>query len=124
MLWWKTSQKSSLKRTASQPGRRDDRCWGGATEIQGKKRHKHTETIGLWTIYHKWAISNICVINDSTQNLIESADNERSRLLLEKAEAEDLKRKAEAELQGFMDSEEKLSNQFKRDFQEVQVNTG
>lgn len=69
-----------------------------------------------------WTISNICVINDSTQNLIESADNERSRLLLEKAEAEDLKRKAEAELQGFMDSEEKLSNQFKRDFQEVQVN--
>ncbi|CAM4599938.1 unnamed protein product [Leuciscus chuanchicus] len=54
------------------------------------------------------------------KNLIESADNERSRLLLEKAEADDEKRKAEAELQAFMDSEEKLMIQHKRDFQEVQ----
>ncbi|XDV29936.1 hypothetical protein PO909_032955 [Leuciscus waleckii] len=54
------------------------------------------------------------------KNLIESADNERSRLLLEKAEADDEKRKAEAELKAFMDSEEKLMIQHKRDFQEVQ----
>lgn len=54
------------------------------------------------------------------KDLIESADNERSRLLLEKAEADDEKRKAEAELQAFMDSEEKLTSQFRRDFREVQ----
>jgi len=57
-----------------------------------------------------------------TQDLIESADNERSRLLLEKAEADNEKKKAEAELQALMDSEEKLTDQFNRDFQEVQVN--
>ncbi|XP_056127329.1 N-myc-interactor [Rhinichthys klamathensis goyatoka] len=54
------------------------------------------------------------------KDLVESADNERSRLLLEKAAADDEKRKAEAELKAFMDSEEELGEQFKRDFQEVQ----
>ncbi|KAK7169563.1 hypothetical protein R3I93_005518 [Phoxinus phoxinus] len=54
------------------------------------------------------------------KDLVESADNERSRLLLEKAVADDEKRKAEAELQAFMHSEEKLADKFKRDFQEVQ----
>lgn len=57
----------------------------------------------------------------SSQDLIESADTVRSRLLLEKAEADDEKRKAEAELQTFMDREEKLNDKFKRDCQEVQV---
>lgn len=52
---------------------------------------------------------------------MESADTERSRLLLEKAEADDEKRKAEAELKTFMDNEEKLTDKFKIDFQEVQV---
>lgn len=57
----------------------------------------------------------------SSQDLIESADTVRSRLLLEKAEADDEKRKAEAELQTFMDREEKLNEKFKIDCQEVQV---
>lgn len=57
----------------------------------------------------------------SSQDLIESADTVRSRLLLEKAEADDEKRKAEAELQTFMDREEKLNDKFKIDCQEVQV---
>lgn len=57
----------------------------------------------------------------SSQDLIESADTVRSRLLLEKAEADDEKRKAEAELQTFMDHEEKLNEKFKIDCQEVQV---
>ncbi|KAG1944968.1 N-myc-interactor [Pimephales promelas] len=54
------------------------------------------------------------------KDLIESADNERSRLLLEKAEADNEKKKAEAELQALMDSEEKLTDQCNRDVQEVQ----
>lgn len=57
-----------------------------------------------------------------TQHLIESADNEKSRLLLEKIEAETEKKRAEAELQSFMDSEDKVSDQFNRDLLEVQVN--
>ncbi|ROL46390.1 N-myc-interactor [Anabarilius grahami] len=56
----------------------------------------------------------------STQDLMESADTERSRLLLEKAEADNEKRKAEAELKTFMDNEEKLTDKFKIDLQEVQ----
>ncbi|XP_016337501.1 N-myc-interactor-like [Sinocyclocheilus anshuiensis] len=54
------------------------------------------------------------------KDLMESADTERSRLLLEKAEAETEKRKAEAELQGFMESEDTISDQFNRDLLEVQ----
>lgn len=54
------------------------------------------------------------------KDLVEAADNERSRLLLEKAEAEDEKKKAESELQTFMENEEKLTDSFRRDFQEVQ----
>ncbi|XP_077071968.1 N-myc-interactor [Siphateles boraxobius] len=54
------------------------------------------------------------------KDLIESADNERSRLLLEKAEADNEKRKAEAELKAFMDAEEKQTEQYDRDLQEVQ----
>lgn len=99
----------------------DDEMNAAETEIQKYKVKKTPQTHG-WTVYHKLCISNICIINDSTQDLIESADNERSRLLLEKAEADDEKRKAEAELQAFMDSEEKLTSQFRRDFREVQVN--
>lgn len=57
-----------------------------------------------------------------TQHLIESADNDKSRLLLEKIEAETEKKRAEAELQSFMDSEDKVSDQFNRDLLEVQVN--
>lgn len=57
-----------------------------------------------------------------TQHLIESADNEKSSLLLEKIEAETEKKRAEAELQSFMDSEDKVSDQFNRDLLEVQVN--
>uniref|UniRef100_A0A673NGI9 N-myc-interactor-like n=2 Tax=Sinocyclocheilus rhinocerous TaxID=307959 RepID=A0A673NGI9_9TELE len=54
------------------------------------------------------------------KDLMESADTERSRLLLEKAEAETEKRKAEAELQGFMESEDNISDKFNRDLLEVQ----
>ncbi|XP_067264757.1 N-myc-interactor [Chanodichthys erythropterus] len=54
------------------------------------------------------------------KDLVESADTERSRLLLEKAEADDEKRKAEAELKTFMDNEENLTDKFKIDLQEVQ----
>uniref|UniRef100_A0A673NI11 N-myc-interactor-like n=1 Tax=Sinocyclocheilus rhinocerous TaxID=307959 RepID=A0A673NI11_9TELE len=54
------------------------------------------------------------------EDLMESADTERSRLLLEKAEAETEKRKAEAELQGFMESEDNISDKFNRDLLEVQ----
>uniref|UniRef100_A0A8C2H5B5 NID domain-containing protein n=1 Tax=Cyprinus carpio TaxID=7962 RepID=A0A8C2H5B5_CYPCA len=54
------------------------------------------------------------------KHLIESADNEKSRLLLEKIEAETEKKRAEAELQSFMDSEDKVSDQFNRDLLEVQ----
>lgn len=57
-----------------------------------------------------------------TQHLIESADNEKSRLLLEKIEAETEKKRAEAELQSFMDSEDKVSDRFNKDLLEVQVN--
>lgn len=56
-----------------------------------------------------------------TQDLIESADTERSRLLLEKAEAETEKRKAESELQSFMDDEDKIFDKFNKDLVEVQV---
>ncbi len=56
-----------------------------------------------------------------TQDLMESADNERSRLLLEKAEAETKKRKAEAELQRFMDEDDTIIDKFNTDLQEVQV---
>lgn len=56
-----------------------------------------------------------------TQDLIESADIERSRLLLEKHEAETEKRKAEAEIQSFMDEDDKTFNKFNTDLQEVQV---
>ncbi|KTF77910.1 hypothetical protein cypCar_00042036 [Cyprinus carpio] len=54
------------------------------------------------------------------KDLIESADTERSRLLLEKAEAETEKRKAEAELQNFMDDEDKIFDKFNKDLVEVQ----
>ncbi|XP_048050721.1 N-myc-interactor [Megalobrama amblycephala] len=54
------------------------------------------------------------------KDLMESADTERSRLLLEKAEADDEKRKAEAELKTFMDNEEKLTDKFNIDLKEVQ----
>ncbi|XP_059355431.1 N-myc-interactor-like [Carassius carassius] len=54
------------------------------------------------------------------KDLIESADTERSRLLLEKAEAETEKRKAEAELQSFMDDEDKIFDKFNKDLVEVQ----
>ncbi|XP_052388170.1 N-myc-interactor-like [Carassius gibelio] len=54
------------------------------------------------------------------KDLIESADTERSRLLLEKAEAETEKRKAEAELQSFMDDEDKIFDQFNKDLVEAQ----
>ncbi len=56
-----------------------------------------------------------------TQGLIESADTEKSRLLLEKAEAETEKRKAEAEIQSCMDDEDNVSGTFNTDLQEVQV---
>ncbi|KAI2647982.1 N-myc-interactor [Labeo rohita] len=52
--------------------------------------------------------------------LIESADMERSRLLLEKAEAETEKKKAEAELQSFMDTEDSITDQYNKDLLEVQ----
>ncbi|XP_043088143.1 N-myc-interactor-like [Puntigrus tetrazona] len=53
------------------------------------------------------------------KDLVESADNGRSRLLLEKAEAETEKRKAETELQSFMDDEERSFKKFNIDLQEV-----
>ncbi len=56
-----------------------------------------------------------------TQDLMESADNERSRLLLEKAEAETKKRKAEAELQSYMDEDDNIFDKFNTDLKEVQV---
>lgn len=54
------------------------------------------------------------------KGLIESADTEKSRLLLEKAEAETEKRKAEAEIQSCMDDEDNVSGTFNTDLQEVQ----
>lgn len=54
------------------------------------------------------------------KDLMESADNERSRLLLEKAEAETKKRKAEAELKRFMDEDDSTFDKFNTDLQEVQ----
>ncbi|XP_026073359.1 N-myc-interactor [Carassius auratus] len=54
------------------------------------------------------------------KDLIESADNERSRLLLEKAEAETEKKRAEAELQSFMESEDRDAERFNGDLLEVQ----
>ncbi|XP_016408716.1 N-myc-interactor-like [Sinocyclocheilus rhinocerous] len=54
------------------------------------------------------------------KDLMESADNEKSRLLLEKAEAETEKKRTEAELQSFMDSEDNISERFNRDLLEVQ----
>lgn len=54
------------------------------------------------------------------KDLMESADNERSRLLLEKAEAETKKRKAEAELKSFMDEDDSTFDKFNTDLQEVQ----
>ncbi|XP_073701330.1 N-myc-interactor [Garra rufa] len=54
------------------------------------------------------------------KDLIESADTERSRLLLEKSEAETEKKKAEAELLSVRDNEDKISDQFKRDLLELQ----
>nr|XP_021334738.1 N-myc-interactor [Danio rerio] len=55
------------------------------------------------------------------KDLIESADNERSRLLLEKAESEKEKRRAEAELERWMKDEEIQEEQFRRDLEELQV---
>lgn len=54
------------------------------------------------------------------KDLIESADTERSRLLLEKSEAETEKRKAEAELQSFMDDEDNIFTKYDKDLLEVQ----
>ncbi|TRZ02358.1 hypothetical protein DNTS_019008 [Danionella cerebrum] len=54
------------------------------------------------------------------KSLIESADMERSRLLLEKSESEAEKKKSEAELQTQMEQEEKLSDLFKQEMQEIQ----
>lgn len=54
------------------------------------------------------------------KDLIESADTEKSRLLLEKAEAETEKRKAEAELQRFMEDEDNDFNKYNKDLVEVQ----
>ncbi|XP_067300741.1 N-myc-interactor [Pseudorasbora parva] len=54
------------------------------------------------------------------KDLVEAADNQKSRLLLEKAIAEDEKRKAESELQTFMEYEEKMSDTFRKDLQVVQ----
>ncbi|KAK2904607.1 hypothetical protein Q8A67_006406 [Cirrhinus molitorella] len=54
------------------------------------------------------------------QDLIEKADTEKSRLLLEKDEAETEKKKAETELQRFMENEDAITDQFNRDLQELQ----
>ncbi|KAL1267281.1 hypothetical protein QQF64_032644 [Cirrhinus molitorella] len=54
------------------------------------------------------------------QDLIEKADTEKSRLLLEKDEAETEKKKAETELQRFMENEDAITEQFNRDLQELQ----
>lgn len=100
----------------------DDEMSAAAAELQKYKVNTHTHTNKL----HEQLIINhlyrtFALLMMSIQDLMESADTERSRLLLEKAEADDEKRKAEAELKTFMDNEEKLTDKFKIDFQEVQV---
>lgn len=56
------------------------------------------------------------------QELIQCADDERSRLLLEKMEAEDGKKKAQKEYEDLAEIEHKLGLQFKEDLDETQVN--
>lgn len=56
------------------------------------------------------------------QDLIQGADDERSRLLLEKGEADDEKKKAQKEFEDLAEVEDELALQYRRDVEEIQVN--
>lgn len=55
------------------------------------------------------------------QDLIQCADDERSRLLLEKMEAENEKKIAQKELEDLTEVEDKITSQFKGNLEEIQV---
>lgn len=56
------------------------------------------------------------------QDLIQGADDERSRLFMEKMDADNEKKKAQKEFEDLAELEDKLALQYRRDVEEIQVN--
>ncbi|XP_051564389.1 N-myc-interactor-like isoform X5 [Myxocyprinus asiaticus] len=54
------------------------------------------------------------------KKLIESAEDEKSRLTLEKLASDSEKKKAQTETESWIDSEDKCAEQFRRDLEEIQ----